>query len=276
MIVVDASVAVKWVAKEPLHLQALELTHGLETLIAPDFVVMKTLNVLRRKLKRQEITDDQLLSAADELPLAFDLLVSNSSLARQTVALATELDHSVYDCAYLACALQQNAVLVTADRHFVRKLNSSRYGDNVAELGTSKADALTTQVALSSTEERASQLWQVFDQTVSHVSGQVGTPFGMSGMRLTRPGDLQPAFESPAYLRLKRFLFDLHPAELSRLLAFAWYGRAHVKESWEEVLASAETHVALEDARLTEYVISTLHTLRAGLEKRQSVGEQNI
>jgi predicted nucleic acid-binding protein len=38
-----------------------------------------------------------------------------------TIALATTLDHAVYDCAYLALALQVDATYVTADRRFWRK-----------------------------------------------------------------------------------------------------------------------------------------------------------
>jgi predicted nucleic acid-binding protein len=38
-----------------------------------------------------------------------------------TLSLAKALDHAVYDCAYLALALQLNAIYVTADRRFWRK-----------------------------------------------------------------------------------------------------------------------------------------------------------
>ena len=67
MIVVDASVAVKWFVAEVDHAAALEVLAASETLIAPDLIILETLNVLRRKSKRGEVTSEQLAAAGTSL-----------------------------------------------------------------------------------------------------------------------------------------------------------------------------------------------------------------
>ena len=132
MIVVDASVAVKWFVIEAGAQEAHALLHGTESLIGPDFVIYETLNVLRRKYKRTEIDAAQLQRASIELGGFFDLLVPAATLIDQTMILSKTLDHGVYDCAYLACALQHHATLVTADAVFAKKARANGFGADIA------------------------------------------------------------------------------------------------------------------------------------------------
>ena len=46
-----------------------------------------------------------------------------------------ELDHPVYDCLYLACAVHLGGVLITADDRFVRTVADSAYARFVRPLG---------------------------------------------------------------------------------------------------------------------------------------------
>lgn len=134
MIVVDASVAVKWFVNEAGASAAHELLSGAESLIGPDFVIYETLNVLRRKYKRSEIDAVQLEKASGELAGFFDLLVPATALIDRTVALSAILDHGIYDSAYLACALQHDAVLITADEVFAKKAVANGFGDHIASI----------------------------------------------------------------------------------------------------------------------------------------------
>jgi predicted nucleic acid-binding protein len=64
----------------------------------------------------------------------FDKLAPASALAAQTFSLAAEMDHSVYDRAYLACASAENCQLVTADAKFAAKATNAGYTENILGL----------------------------------------------------------------------------------------------------------------------------------------------
>ena len=122
--VVDASVAVKWYFPElgwerAAALLAARLEDDRE-LIAPDLIVLEVANVLRKKIKLSHCDRD---AAFDILALwASDRpeLVSSVELATRALELSLLLDHPVYDCIYIATAMEQDARLVTADARLAR------------------------------------------------------------------------------------------------------------------------------------------------------------
>lgn len=59
MIVVDASVAVKWFVEEEGHQFALSLLEQHLVIIAPDLIFSETTNVLWKKLRRGEVTRER-------------------------------------------------------------------------------------------------------------------------------------------------------------------------------------------------------------------------
>jgi len=127
--VVDASVAAKWYFAEPGHEVAdrvlAERIAGERELFAPDLVVPEFANLLWKRLRRGECTRE----AAEEILELWEAdcpeLVASSRLAERAFALATLLDLSVYDCLYLALALEIEAPLATADRRLARAARSA-------------------------------------------------------------------------------------------------------------------------------------------------------
>ena len=127
-VVVDGSVAAKWYFAEPGHEAADRVLAariaGENELLAPDLIVPEFVNVLWKRVRRQECS-----RAAAKVVLTLwetdrPSLVASSNLATQAFQLATALDHSVYDCLYLALALAIDAPLVTADAQLARAANS--------------------------------------------------------------------------------------------------------------------------------------------------------
>ena len=121
-IVVDTSVAIKWVIEEDGSDHARGLVATDEALIAPDFLVLESANVLWSAFRRGRITVDRAkaaLTAIQTTPLAF---LPTAHYVGAAQALAFELAHPVYDALYLAVALAERAVLVTADDGFIAKL----------------------------------------------------------------------------------------------------------------------------------------------------------
>jgi predicted nucleic acid-binding protein len=124
-LVIDASIAVKWVVEEPGTPQALALRQRAK-LIAPELLVAECANILWKKVQRDELLKDEALLAARLLQGAeIELLPTRSSLEAAT-RLAIELDHPAYDCLYLALAIVRDCPLVTADERFLRKLSQAR------------------------------------------------------------------------------------------------------------------------------------------------------
>jgi predicted nucleic acid-binding protein len=129
--VVDASVAVQWFVPEVHSDSAAQLLDPGLHLSAPDLIGPELANTLWKKVRRQELTiadaaeivkvfpamDVEIHPSADLLPAAFEL--------------ATVLDRTVYDCLYLALAIAQDAVLITADAKFHAAASQSPFANHI-------------------------------------------------------------------------------------------------------------------------------------------------
>lgn len=124
-LVIDASIAVKWVVEEDGTSEALSLRHKTK-LIAPDLVVPECANILWKKVQRNELLTDEALLAARLLQGAEIELSPMRSLLETATRMSIEINHPAYDCIYLALAVQKDCRLVTADQRFLRKLQESR------------------------------------------------------------------------------------------------------------------------------------------------------
>ncbi len=128
MLVVDTSVAVKWVVPEDGAgiergtAEALQLLP--RGLVAPDCLLGEFANALFKKVQRGEIGMQQARQSVSILPTIVDL-VPLAGLISPALELAFHLMHPVHDCAFLALALQIEHPLVTADQAFVEKCRSS-------------------------------------------------------------------------------------------------------------------------------------------------------
>ena len=135
-LVIDASVAVKWLIEEEGTPQALAL-RGRTRLIAPDLLIAECANIFWKKVQRGELLPAEALLAARVLQAADIELAPTRSLLEAATRLAIELDHPAYDCLYLAVAIDRDCRLVTADQRFLRKLREgreSRFRDRVVSL----------------------------------------------------------------------------------------------------------------------------------------------
>ena len=123
MLVIDASIAVKWVVEEDGTPEAMAL-RARGKLIAPDLLIAECANVLWKKVARREFSRDESLIAASLLERTDIELYPMRSLLGAAVRLAIELDHPAYDCLYLACAVRNNCRMVTADARFLQKVST--------------------------------------------------------------------------------------------------------------------------------------------------------
>jgi predicted nucleic acid-binding protein len=127
-LVIDASIAVKWVVEEEGTAQALALRDGTR-LLAPDLLVPECANILWKKARNGELTRDEALFAARLLTSADVEFVAMRPLFERAMRLAVALDHAAYDCVYIALALDRDCPFVTADQRLVRKLRQTKEGE---------------------------------------------------------------------------------------------------------------------------------------------------
>jgi predicted nucleic acid-binding protein len=124
-LVIDASIAIKWVIEEEGTPQALTLRREAK-LLAPELLVAECANILWKKARRNELSREEALLAARLLQTAAIELVPTRFLLAAATRIAIELDHPAYDCLYLALAIENDCRFVTADERFLRKLGGRR------------------------------------------------------------------------------------------------------------------------------------------------------
>ena len=126
--VVDASVAVKWLVEEDHSDEAIGLLEGGSRLVAPTLLFAETANALWAMHRRGEISADDVSDAVDALRAAPVLLPTPMlELAAAASRLGIDLVHPVYDCFYLALAIQTQYPVVTADKRFHDKVRGHPY-----------------------------------------------------------------------------------------------------------------------------------------------------
>jgi predicted nucleic acid-binding protein len=120
-VVVDASVAVKWVIPEPASEQAERLlAPGEGPLLAPDLLLVEAANALWKKTSRRELGVAEAEQALTMIATGPLVLTPMTELLARALQMAAVLGHPVYDCVYLALAERAQAPLVTADERLLK------------------------------------------------------------------------------------------------------------------------------------------------------------
>lgn len=138
MIVVDASVALKWVFDEEYADEAMALQEGPDVPIAPVLMLSEAGNALWKRVRRGEMQPDEAATMFDGLKAIPVGYVYEEHLVEPALRLAMTLDHPIYDCLYLALAIRENTLLATADVRFARLLIRHGHGDRLHLIGEMK------------------------------------------------------------------------------------------------------------------------------------------
>jgi len=139
-LVIDASVAVKWVIEEEGTTEALALRD--RALAAPDLLIAECANILWKKVRRNELSEQEAVFAAGLLARADIELMAMRPYLEVAVRIAVALDHPAYDCIYIALAEAEELRFVTADMSLLGKVGqqaSARYVDRVLSLADTAA-----------------------------------------------------------------------------------------------------------------------------------------
>ena len=129
--IVDASVALKWIVKEADGDLALALMNA-DILAAPDLIFSEVANAIWKKWRRGELSGVPLRAAL--LVRTLTWVEPTSGLMLRAASLAQELDHPAYDCFYLALALDRQDFVVTADERFIKAVAATQHAGSVRHL----------------------------------------------------------------------------------------------------------------------------------------------
>ena len=133
-LVVDASVAAKWlVAEEGSDIARAMAARG-ENLHAPRLMASEIAHALWRKARLGEIERGDagiMLASVPEMPVRWG---DDEIVCGDAVRLALALDRPVYYCVYLALAHRIGAIVVTADLRFANALASTEHGEAIITL----------------------------------------------------------------------------------------------------------------------------------------------
>lgn len=121
-LVIDSSIAVKWVVEEegtPLAVMLRQHHH----FAAPDLLVAECANILWKKTQRNELTPAEASMAAKLLERSNIELFAMRGLLTKAMEMAISLGHPAYDCMYICLAVSRNWRFVTADERLLRVLH---------------------------------------------------------------------------------------------------------------------------------------------------------
>ncbi|HXO01064.1 MAG TPA: type II toxin-antitoxin system VapC family toxin [Stellaceae bacterium] len=133
-IVVDASVALKWLLlDEPGSALALALRE--HELIAPALWLVEAANALWRSTRIGQLSAVEVPEFLSELLNAPVASLPIEPYIGRALQVATQLSHPVYDCLYLAVAIQHDTHVITADRRFAAIAARPGFAGHVRLLG---------------------------------------------------------------------------------------------------------------------------------------------
>jgi predicted nucleic acid-binding protein len=129
ILVVDASVLMKWFAAEELSDEADLLRPLAQSLAAPDFLLIEMTTIVWTKVRRGQLDGAPARQVVPSVRRSGIRLIPSEALLAPALELALELQHSPYDCLYVAAMELRDARLVTWDKTLFRRLATTRFAN---------------------------------------------------------------------------------------------------------------------------------------------------
>lgn len=133
-IVLDASVAVKLVSREPESDTARTRVFAATTVLAPDWMLLEVAHGLWKKARASSFDQANVQSGVATLAQIVDDLTPATALLPAALELSFALPHPIYDCLYLALAIERRCAVLTADHKFIERANQGVFRDRVEAL----------------------------------------------------------------------------------------------------------------------------------------------
>lgn len=133
--VVDTSVVVKWyIESEPDSDSARRLLIGVPRFAVPDLMFAEVANVLWKKVRSGEISQQRATAITELLPDGPFEIYSDYDLMPEALRIAVTYGVTAYDASYVALAIELGVDLATTDQKLYRKLQNTPAGAYVTLL----------------------------------------------------------------------------------------------------------------------------------------------
>jgi predicted nucleic acid-binding protein len=133
-VIVDASVAIKWLLNEPLSAQADRLLQPPYRLHAPRLLLPEVGNALWKRARRGDLGAASAQEGFGVLLALPVLLLPDHDVVPDALTLALTEGRPIYDCVYLALAIRNDLPFITADVPLSTSLKSAAARAHVVAL----------------------------------------------------------------------------------------------------------------------------------------------
>ena len=136
MIILDASVVVKWFSEEEYTEKALAIRErirmGEERVIVPDLLLYELANALKYNPSFDANDVSDALTSIFDMDL--EIVTPIPEIINLAVALAFEYNITVYDAFYIALAKDLELTFITADRRLCERVRGLDYVEYIGEM----------------------------------------------------------------------------------------------------------------------------------------------
>ena len=133
-LVIDANIAAKWYLPEADSQLAEQLFATKAEFHAPNFLAIEFANIYGKHSVAGRTSMDAWHAASSQLKKSILYWHSDDPLLDHALELAVTHKHPIFDCIYLALAVQIDGIVVTADQQFCSQFKSTKYADRVMAL----------------------------------------------------------------------------------------------------------------------------------------------
>ena len=124
-LVVDASVAVKWLFPEIYTEAAKRVLKKTREIIAPDLIWAEVASTACKKIRQGQVAPEEALVLLREFQNYPIQTTESKALMETALLVAHEAGLSIYDALYLALSYDQDCSLVTADRRLYDRVHAA-------------------------------------------------------------------------------------------------------------------------------------------------------
>ena len=119
-LVLDASAVVRIIEGSPQAAAMGEALAAADLVLAPELMLTEVANALWRLQRAGQLEGEGLQQRFERAVALVDHIEPDRTLQAEALALATHLDHPVYDCLYLVLARREVAALLSADQRLLK------------------------------------------------------------------------------------------------------------------------------------------------------------
>jgi len=119
-LVLDASAVVRIIEGTPQAAAMGEALAAADLVLAPELMLTEVANALWRLQRAGQLEEADVQQRFERAVALVDHIEPDRTLQAEALALATHLDHPVYDCLYLVLARREVAALLSADQRLLK------------------------------------------------------------------------------------------------------------------------------------------------------------